>query len=72
MEKKTAGIVLAGLGGVGLVTALIKFLMALSAVNINVDSSPDYTDFIAAIAWGLPGMILMLVGLRIIKGEQTL
>jgi hypothetical protein len=72
MEKKTAGIILAGLGGVGLITAMIKFLMALNAVNINVDSSPDYTDFISAIAWGIPGTILMLVGLRIVKSEQTL
>ena len=72
MEKKNAGIILAGLGGVGLILAMSKFLMALNAVNVNVDSSPDYTDFVSAVAWGLPGMILMLVGLRIIKCEQTL
>ena len=72
MEKKTAGIILAGLGGLGLITAMIKFLMALNAVNVNVDSSPDYTDFVSAVAWGLPGMILMLVGLRIVKSEQSL
>jgi len=72
MEKKTAGIILAVLGGVGLIMALINFLLAIYSVYINVENNPDYSNFVIAFGWGIPGFALTLVGLRIIQSERTL
>ncbi len=72
MDKRLAGIILAVIGGAGLVMALYSILQAIYVLYVNTDYNGDGTALILpVIAWGLPGFILILAGLRLKNREGS-
>ncbi len=71
MDKKVAGIIITVIGSIALLICFFSFLTALNTMYANSDySSQTASRIVPVISWGIPGLILLLAGIHIIRKQS--